>query len=144
MTSPAEPMPATPGAGSDNFVSTPRNSTQRSTPPIPPTTTRESVFDAGLEPDEPDWPAQATTAIVNLVGTVRDKTTGSVLTAARAIVFGMFAAILALALVVLLLILSIRFLAEATGQVWIAYLILGVIFTVAGLIVFRKRLPGTE
>ena len=41
-----------------------------------------------------DWPAQATDTIVKVVGTASDKVTGPVTTAARAIVFGLFAAIL--------------------------------------------------
>lgn len=108
--------------------------------PIPPTVTRPSVFDSGFEPDEPDWPAQATTTIVNVVGIVRDKTTGSVLTAARALVFGILAVILAFAAAVLGLIFAIRLITVLTGRVWLTYLILGVIFTGAGLFVFRKRL----
>jgi hypothetical protein len=44
-------------------------------------------------PDE--WPAQAADTIVRVVGSVRDKTTGPAVTAARGAVYGLLAAILA-------------------------------------------------
>lgn len=87
-----------------------------------------------------DWPAQATNTIVDLVGTVRDKTTGPITTAARGLVFGFFAAVLAGIIGVLAIIAVIRLLDEALPSgVWLPYLILGVLFVVAGTLVFRKR-----
>ena len=41
-----------------------------------------------------DWPAQATDQIVKVVGTVHDKVTGPIMTVARGVVYGTFAAIL--------------------------------------------------
>lgn len=109
--------------------------------PIPPSVTRESFLDAGNEPGEPDWPAQATELIVSLVGKVRDKTTGTILTVARGLVFGTLAAMLGLVVVVLLLISAIRLLTELTGHVWISYLACGSVLTIAGAIVFSRRYP---
>ena len=97
----------------------------------------EQIFDGGLEGD---WPAKAADAIVNVVGSVRDRTTGPITTIARGIVFGLFAAVLGTAVVVLVIIAAIRLLDEALPSgVWLAYLVLGIVFLVAGALVFRKR-----
>jgi predicted tellurium resistance membrane protein TerC len=95
------------------------------------------MFSGGLGGD---WPAQATDAIVNVVGAVRDRTTGPITTIARGVVFGFFAAVLALAVVVLVIVAAIRLLDEVLPSgVWLAYLVLGVVFVIAGALVFRKR-----
>ncbi len=87
-----------------------------------------------------DWPAQATDAIVNAVGAVRDRTTGPIMTAARALVFGLFAVVLGLVVLVMVLIALIRLLDEALPSgVWLPYLILGLLFVVVGAVVFHKR-----
>ena len=97
----------------------------------------EHVFDGGLEGD---WPARAADAIVNVVGLVRDNTTGRITTIARGLVFGLFAAVIGTAVVVMLIIASIRLLDEALPSgVWLAYLVLGVVVVIAGALVFRKR-----
>lgn len=86
-----------------------------------------------------DWPAQATDAIVNVVDQVRDKTTGPILTAARALVFGSIAALLAGVVVVLLLLAALRLLNEWLPAVWMTYLIVGAVLTIVGAALFRKR-----
>jgi vacuolar-type H+-ATPase subunit I/STV1 len=87
-----------------------------------------------------DWPAQATNAIVDLVGTVRDKTTGPITTIARGVVFGLFAGVVGLIVAILALIAVIRLLDEALPSgVWLPYLILGTLFVIGGALVFRKR-----
>jgi hypothetical protein len=91
-----------------------------------------------IEPVADDWPVQATDTIVNLVDQVRDKTTGPILTAARAAVFGLMVAIMVAIAAVLGLILVVRVLTELM-PVWAAYLLLGSLFVIAGAIVFRKR-----
>jgi K(+)-stimulated pyrophosphate-energized sodium pump len=45
-----------------------------------------------------DWPAQATDFVVNTVDSVRDRTTGTILTIARVTVFGLLAVELAIVL----------------------------------------------
>ena len=83
---------------------------------------------------------RAADAIVNVVGAVRDNTTGRITTIARAVVFGFFAVVLGLAVAVMLIIAAIRLLDEALPSgVWLAYLVLGVVMVVAGALVFRKR-----
>ena len=50
----------------------------------------------GLDADlgQDDWPAQAADTIVSVVEKVRDRTTGPAITATRAVVFGLLAAML--------------------------------------------------
>ena len=95
-----------------------------------------------------DWPAQATDTIVKVVGTASDKVTGPVTTAARAIVFGLFAAILGAAALVLLSILLVRLLNNylpdnwfGKEHVWAAHLLIGLVFSGVGLWLYSKRKP---
>ena len=97
----------------------------------------EHVFDGGLEGD---WPARAADVIVNVVGLVRDNTTGRITTIARGFVFGLFAAVIGTAVLVLVIIASIRLLDQVLPSgVWLAYLVLGLVVVIAGALVFRKR-----
>ena len=98
-----------------------------------------------------DWPAQATDTIVKVVGTARGKVTGPVTTAARALVFGMFAAILGTAATVLVAILTVRLLDNylpdsvfGPEHVWAAHLILGLVFSGAALMLWRKTKPAVD
>jgi Putative Actinobacterial Holin-X, holin superfamily III len=87
-----------------------------------------------------DWPAQATERIVKTVDAVRTQTTDRAIVAARAVVFGLLAAILGVAAVVLLTILLVRIVDNyVPGPVYWAYLIVGGVFFLAGLIVFSMR-----
>jgi len=97
----------------------------------------EVMFEGGLEGD---WPARAADAIVDVVGTVRDKTTGRITTVARGVVFGFFALVIGTAVAIMAIIAAIRLLDEALPSgVWLAYLVLGVVSVLAGALVFRKR-----
>ncbi|HEY6533157.1 MAG TPA: phage holin family protein [Acidimicrobiales bacterium] len=87
-----------------------------------------------------DWPKQATDAIVNLVDSVRDRTTGPIGTVARGLVFGVFAGVLGIVVGVMAIIATVRLLDEILPSgVWLPYLILGLVFVLAGALVFRKR-----
>ena len=87
-----------------------------------------------------DWADQAADTVVRVVDTVREKTTGQVLTAARAIVYGIIGAFAALVALIVLIIALIRILdVYLPGEVWSAYLLLGVVFSVFGLLVWRRR-----
>ena len=87
-----------------------------------------------------DWPAQAADAIVNAVETVRDRTTTPIMKIARGLVFGVFAGTIIIVIAVLAIIGAIRLLDEALPSgVWLPYLILGVLFTVVGALLFRRR-----
>lgn len=87
-----------------------------------------------------DWPAQAADAIVDTVGKVRDRTTGPIMKIARGLVFGVFIGTVAITITVLLIVGSIRLLDKVLPSgVWLAYLLLGLVFTIGGALVFRKR-----
>lgn len=92
-----------------------------------------------------EWPAHAADLVVDVVGTVRDKTTTPVLTIARAIVYGTAIVFLAVTALVLLLIALVRFVdAYLPGEVWSAYLLLGTLLTAGGLVLWATRRPAEE
>lgn len=103
-----------------------------------------------VEQDSPattddDWPVQATRSIVQVVDTVRDKTTGPIITAVAAVVYGIVAVVaasVALAMVTLGAIRGLELL--LWRKVWLAYLVLAVVFLVAGLLCWSRRAVTTE
>jgi hypothetical protein len=97
-------------------------------------------------PADRDWPAQAADTIEQVVGTVRDKTTGPAITVARAVVYGTFAALVGTTCLLLLVVGSVRlldsYLPDAVfgeDHMWAAYLILGLVFVIAGAVLWRQR-----
>jgi len=87
-----------------------------------------------------DWADQAADTVVRVVDTVREKTTGQVLTVARAIVYGIIGAFAAIVALIVLVILLVRMLdVYLPGEVWSAYLLLGVVFAGLGLFMWTKR-----
>jgi hypothetical protein len=95
-----------------------------------------------------DWPAQMADSIVGVVGAVRDKTTGPALTVARAVVYGTFAGVVAVAAIVLFVVAAVRlldvYLPDAVfgeAHTWAAHLLLGLLFTFAGIVLWLKRRP---
>ena len=93
-------------------------------------------------PASDDWAGQAADTVINVVDAVREKTTGPILTVARAIVYGLiglFAVIVALIVVTIALVRFVN--VYLPGDVWAAHLLIGTIFTLAGLLVWRKRYP---
>lgn len=95
---------------------------------------------------DPNWASDLADQITDLVGNVRDKTTNNAVKAARAIVFGLLALFLGLFALVLVLIALTRGLQSLLDiwvgwdtAVWISYLILGGILTLAGMLLMAKR-----
>ena len=87
-----------------------------------------------------DWAAQTADGIERIVGSVRSKTTEPVERVARILVYGLVAAILGVAALVLVAVLVVRVLdIVIPGEVWSAYVVAGGIFTLAGLLLWRKR-----
>jgi hypothetical protein len=98
-----------------------------------------------------DWSARATTTIVGYVDTVRGATTGKALTASRLAVYFLAAGLAGIVALLLGLVLLVRLLVVATnnipvlsdyasdGEVWMAYWILGLLFTLIGWVAWRKR-----
>jgi hypothetical protein len=99
-----------------------------------------------------DWAAQAADTIERAVGNVRDRTTGPALTVARALVYGTFASLVGLAALVLATIAAFRlvdnYLPDSVfgeEHTWAAYLIVGLVFVVAGVVLWVRRYgPGLE
>jgi len=98
-----------------------------------------------------DWPAQAADTIVKVVGTVRNRTTGTAITAARAVVYGLLAAVLGTTALILLSVMLVRVVvlaadgllglgdADRAGRaVWIAHLLVGLVFVLGGLWLWKK------
>ena len=87
-----------------------------------------------------DWPAQAADAIVSTVDKVRDRTTVPLMKLARASVFGVFIGTFVIVLCTLVIVGLVRLLDEAQPWgVWFAYLVLGIVVTGLGWLLFRKR-----
>ncbi len=110
----------------------------------PPSSAPRSSIPSGASLTGGDWPAQAADAIVNTVEKVRDRTTTPIMKIARGLVFGVFAGTIIITVVVLAIIGVVRLLDEALPSgVWLPYLLLGVIFTVIGALIFRRRSAPT-
>lgn len=85
-----------------------------------------------------------TDLVVGVVDSVRDKTTGPILTASRAVVYGLVAAIVGAVTLVVVLLTAVRVLDHfVPGGVWIIYTAMGALLTVGGLFVWSKRTAGS-
>ncbi len=110
---------------------------------MPPPTTSPSPSVPTKASTTDQWPSEAADFVVRTVGTVRDKTTGPAITAARVLVFGAFAGLVALVAVVLFAIASVRVLTVYIpgNKVWYADLIIGGVFTLAGIVLWTRTHP---
>lgn len=87
-----------------------------------------------------DWPAQAADTIVSTVEKVRDRTTVPLMKLARGAVYGVFIVTVAIVVLTLLVIGVVRLLdLVLPSGVWLPYLVLGIITTVGGWLLYRKR-----
>jgi hypothetical protein len=95
---------------------------------------------------DPNWAADLADRIERVVGSVRERTTKPLVTAARGVVFGLLAAILGITAVVLLIIVLTRA-TQALLDIWfrhemsvyLSYFIIGGIICLGGLFVLSKR-----
>ncbi|MGH9164502.1 MAG: hypothetical protein ACRDZW_03175 [Acidimicrobiales bacterium] len=86
-----------------------------------------------------DWTAQAADTVERLVVGLRDKTAVPLATVARAVVYGLLAAVMGATALILAVAGLVRALdAYLPGQVWSAYAVLGGISTVLGGLLLRK------
>jgi hypothetical protein len=85
-----------------------------------------------------DWTVQVADTIESVVGSVRDKTAIPLETVARALVYGIVLGTMGVTALVLVTVILIRALSYVF-EVWFAYLLLGAIFTLAGMLLWRKR-----
>lgn len=91
-----------------------------------------------------DWVSATTDQIERVVDSVRSKTVDPLQRLARLVVYGLLAAIVGTAIVVLVLVALVRGLVILLDlvwepEVWVVYLVLGGIFLAAGLFMWRKR-----
>ena len=96
--------------------------------------------------DTSDWPAQAADTIERVVQSVRAKTTGPAISAARWLVAGLFVTLAGTMVVILLAVALVRildaYLPDAwVGEqhVWAAHTLVGIPPFVGGLLLLRKR-----
>ena len=84
--------------------------------------------------------SQATSVVVNLVTSIRGKTTGPLLFVARLVVYSIAILIAAAAAVVLFVIAAVKIVNQLLpGDVWAAYLLLGAVFALVGTFFWSKR-----
>ena len=84
--------------------------------------------------------SQATSVVVNLVTSVRGKTTGPLLFVARLVVYSIAILIAASAAIVLFVIAAVKIVNQLLpGDVWAAYLLLGAVFALVGTFFWSKR-----
>ncbi len=100
---------------------------------------------------DPDWAPNLANTIERVVGSVRDKTTKPLLTAYRAVIFGLVAAFGGAVALVLAIIMMVRGVValfdigfDHHNSVWMTYLVIGAVFSVGGLVAMKKRFPVTE
>jgi hypothetical protein len=87
-----------------------------------------------------DWVMTVTDNIDRIVGAVREKTTRPAITVVRALVLGVVAAFAGGMALLLLIIGLVRLVNNfVPGPVWIAYLIIGSVLAIVGLILMRLR-----
>lgn len=89
-----------------------------------------------------DWPAQAADSVVDLVAALRDRTVAPLQMVARGIVYGVVMVPLAVLALVLVVVGLLRLL-DNWLDTWAVYLLLGVLFTGLGLVIWSKRRPPT-
>lgn len=103
---------------------------------------RSKKSDSGAKSD---WATDVTETIERAIDQVRDKAVVPLQTIARAIVYGLLASIVGIAALVIFSILFVRFLYIYLGNipgapdgVWLADLVAGAIFVIAGLFLMNK------
>lgn len=96
---------------------------------------------------DPNWAADLADTVERVVGNVRAKTTQPLVKVTRAVVFGLLALILGVAAIGLAIVMATRGLQEfldwikvrRSAAVYLSYLGVGGIFSLAGLFVLGKR-----
>ena len=86
-----------------------------------------------------DWTTDAVDTLERVVSVLRDKTVVPAEKATRALVYGLLVAFLVMTALVMLALALFRGLVVLTGDVWLAYLVLGGIFVIAGGFLWTRR-----
>jgi hypothetical protein len=82
---------------------------------------------------------RALETIDTVVAAVNDKAIRPAVVAARGIVFGVVIGVIGLAVLVLFCVLFIRLTTIAGHQVWASYIVLGLIFSAVGAVLYARR-----
>lgn len=82
---------------------------------------------------------RALDTIDTVVATVNDKAVRPAIVAARGIVFGVVIAVVAITVVVLFCVGFIRVTTIAGHRIWASYIVLGLIFSAVGAILYSRR-----
>jgi hypothetical protein len=93
-----------------------------------------------------DWTVEAVDRLESVVEVVRDKTTVPITKVARTVVYGLVVGVLAIVALILLVIglfrLHVYLPFDEEGQkVYFTYLVLGAIFVIVGMFLWRRRVP---
>jgi hypothetical protein len=91
-----------------------------------------------------DWAIQTADTIDRIVETVRSNTSDRLVSITRGVVFGLLALILATTALVVVSIVVVRVLVILLGSAWAAYLVLGGLFTLFGLLLWRQAWKRPE
>ena len=107
---------------------------------MPDGTSRDTT---GRAPGD-DWAVKAADTVEQVVGVVRERAVEPVRTVARAVVFGLLAAVVGAMALVLVIDALVRALdvyvpPSGPGHVWVAHLLTGGILTLFGTLLFAKR-----
>ena len=103
--------------------------------------------------NDPTWASHVADTIERFVGNIRDKTTAKVVTAVRALVFGLIIAAAAMGTLVLLVIIGTKLLqglvrfptrTDHDSAVWISYLVMSALLFLGGAVCMRKRFSADE
>lgn len=101
---------------------------------------------AGSPLSDPTWSASAADTVVRVIGEVRNRTTRPIVLAARGLVFGIVAVFGGFIMLALSIILLTRLFQAVLAwplddvrAVWVSYLVLGVLFLLAGSVAMIQR-----
>jgi hypothetical protein len=83
--------------------------------------------------------ARALETIDTVVATVNDRAIRPAVVAARSVVFGVIIAVVAITVVVLFCVGFIRLTTIAGHRIWASYLVLGLIFSAVGAVLYSRR-----
>ena len=83
--------------------------------------------------------ARALDTIDTVVATVNDKAVRPAIVAARGIVFGVIIAVVGITVVIMFCIGFIRVTTIAGHRIWASYIVLGLLFSVVGAVLYSRR-----
>ena len=96
-------------------------------------------------PVQTDWVTQVLDRLDGLIDLVRSRTTSPLAFVARVLVYGLLVAVMGTAAIVLVVVMLVH-VADTwiPEEVWLTYLILGGVFTLLGLLFWRRASSATR